>query len=306
MSCCSPDQSKALKILGERKQEYLNYESSEKLTWCSGCGDYGIQKALQRALVLEKIAPHNLLWCFDIGCHGNGSDKINTYTLHGLHGRIISAAAGAAVANPNIKVIAEAGDGGTFSEGPNHLIHAVRNNYPMVFVLHNNENYGLTIGQASSMTRMGQSMNGSPDGPTAEPMNACQFVLGLKPTFVARVFSGDVDHMTGIMRQALNHDGFAFVEVLQLCPTFNKATSQTWFLDRIRYIEDLKGYDETDVWAAMKAAGDLDKEIMVGVLYRDKNSKSFLQRVSTRASQKKALTEEVESFDVSPLLEALK
>jgi 2-oxoglutarate ferredoxin oxidoreductase subunit beta len=298
MSCCDKKQSQVIRELSAKKNEYMKFEGSEKLTWCSGCGDFGIQKALERALVLENIAARDVALAFDIGCHGNGSDKINCNTIHGLHGRVVSLAAGISIANPKLKVIAEGGDGGTFSEGPNHLLHAVRNNYNMVFILHNNENYGLTIGQASSMTRRGQPMAGSPDGVTAEPMNACQFVLGLNPSFVARTFSGDVEHMTEVLRAAIKHDGFAFVEVMQLCPTFNKATSQTWFQDRIKKIEK----PCADIWDAKKVAQDLEKEIAMGILYEDKNQKSFLHRLANRQGHEKPLTEEVKSMNIDTLI----
>ncbi|MBI5421807.1 hypothetical protein HZA44_01585 [Candidatus Peregrinibacteria bacterium] len=292
-------------LLADRKQEYMKYESSQKLTWCEGCGNFGIQKALERALVLEGITTNNVLMCFDIGCHGNGSDKIagiGGYTLHGLHGRIISAAAGAALANPRIKVVAEAGDGGTFSEGPGHLIHAVRSNYPMLFILHNNENYGLTTGQASAMTRKGYPMNGSPDGVGAEPINACDFVLGLKPSFVARAFSNDVSHMTDVLRAGLRHNGFAFVEVLQTCPTYNKATPEPWYWDKLRPVDQIKGYDASNLKMAREAAQDMDKEIKVGVLYQDKNSVNFLERLPGRKGIKTALVDEVKAFDIAKLI----
>jgi 2-oxoglutarate/2-oxoacid ferredoxin oxidoreductase subunit beta len=294
-----------LKTLAERKKQYMKLEGSEKLTWCSGCGDFGIQKALERSLVLENLTTQDVALMFDIGCHGNGSDKIGAYTFHGLHGRVLPAAGGACLANPNIKVIAEAGDGGTFSEGVNHLVHAVRNNYPMMFILHNNENYGLTVGQASSTTRCGQSMNASPDGVHAPPMNPCHFIMGLHPTFVARTFSGDVKHMTTVFQAALRHDGFAFVEVMQLCPTFNKATSSTWFWDRIRYVEDLKGYDVTDLEVARRASADIEKEIMMGILYDNPDRPNLLDMFPSRREKKTSLVEEVGHYDIRPLMNDL-
>lgn len=294
-----------LKTLAERKREYMKLESNEKLTWCSGCGDFGIQKALERSLVLQGLSTQDMVIFFDIGCHGNGADKIGAYTFHGLHGRVIPAASAAALANPKLKIIAEGGDGGTFSEGVNHLVHAVRHNYPMVFILHNNENYGLTIGQASATTRCGQSMNGSPDGVPTPPMNACHFVLSLNPTFVARTYSGDLKHMTEILRAALNHNGFAFVEIMQLCPTFNHATSATWFWERIRYVDQLKGYDPTDLDAALRASKDLEKEIMMGVLYQAKKSVNFLERLPARQGRKTALVEEVGPYDIGKLMKRL-
>lgn len=296
-----------LKALADRKDEYMKYESNQALTWCEGCGNFPIQKALERALVLEGLKTSDVLLCFDIGCHGNGSDKIagmGGYTLHGLHGRIVSAAAGAALANPRIKVIAEAGDGGTFSEGPGHLIHAVRSNYPMLFILHNNENYGLTTGQASATTRKGHPMNGSPDGVVVDPINTCEFVLGLGPSFVARSFSGDVNHMTDILRAGLRHNGFAFVEILQTCPTYNLATPQSWYWDKVRHLEEVKGYDSSDVDMAREAARDLEKEIKIGVLYQDKNSVNFLDRLPARKGIKTALVDEVKPFDVGKLTQA--
>ena len=293
--------------LADRKQDYLNFEAGQKLDWCDGCGNFGIQHALERALVLEGMKTSDVLLCFDIGCHGNGSDKIagiGGTTMHGLHGRIISAAAGAALANPKIKVIAEAGDGGTFSEGPGHLIHAVRSNYPMLFILHNNENYGLTTGQASATTRKGFPMNGSPDGVVTEPINTCDFVLGLHPSFVARSFSGDVKHMTDVLRAGLRHNGFAFVEILQACPTYNKATPQGWYWDKMRHLEEMKGYDPSNLETARKAARDLEKDIRIGVLYQDRKSVNFLERLPARKGIKTSLVDEVRAYDIGKLTKA--
>ncbi len=289
-----------IKLLADRKDEYLRFEGNERLTWCSGCGNFGIQKALERALVLEGFKTPDVLLCFDIGCNGNGSDKIagtGGITFHGLHGRVISAAAGAALANPRIKVVASAGDGATFSEGPGHLLHAVRSNYPMLFILHNNENFALTTGQASATTRKGFPMNGSPDGVVLDPINACDFVLGLKPSFVARSFSGDVNHMTDILRSALRHNGFAFVEMLQLCPTYNRATSYEWLSQRVQY---LKTTPKT-IEAARKAAADMEEKINVGILYQNVESPNFLERLPNRKGVKTALVDEVKAYDIKKL-----
>lgn len=296
--------SQELKTLAQKKREYMKLESNEKLTWCANCGNYGIQKALERALILEGFTNQDIALFFDIGCNGNGADKINAYSFHGLHGRVISVAAGACLANPRIKVIAEGGDGGTFSEGVNHLVHAVRSNYPMLFILHNNENYGLTIGQASATTRLGQPMSGSPDGVPIPPINACSFVLNLGPTFVARTYSGDVKHMTEIFRAGLKHNGFAFIEVMQLCPTFNKATSANWFWDRIRYVDQLKNYNPHNIDVALEASRDLEKEITMGLLYQDKKSVNFLERLPARKGKKTTLVEEVKPYDVGKLIKS--
>ena len=283
----------------QKAAAFTKFETNKKITWCSNCGNYAILNALTRALVLEGIEKKNLLLCFDIGCNGNAADKIETYTLHGLHGRVISVAAGAALANSSVKVIAFGGDGGTFSEGVNHLVHAIRNNYPIVFVHHNNENYGLTVGQASSTTRCGAVMNGAPDGVTAPPINTLQFVLSLDPSFVARGFSGDVNHLTEIFRSALNHKGFAYVEVLQACPTYNKLTPDAWYAGRVKFVEDLKKYDRHDIWQARKIVEDMDKKIYLGLIYENKNKPDFLSLQKSRQGAKTNLVEEVRTRKVS-------
>ncbi len=288
-----------LKNLSEKKDTYVKYETDEVITWCHGCGNYNIQNALKRALTLEGFKTQNILYCFDIGCNGNGSDKIGGYTFHGLHGRVISIASGASIANPHIKVIASGGDGGTMSEGINHLIHAVRNDYPVLFILHNNHNYGLTTGQASATTPKGFAMNGSPDGVLPDPMNPSEFVLNLNPSFVARSFSGDIKHMTKVLRRALNHKGFAFVEMLQVCPTYNKATPQSWYWDRIKYTSDLKDYKANDIEKAKKLTKDLEKNIYLGVLYEDPKKENFIEKLQNRKNLKTAPVDEVKHYSIS-------
>lgn len=297
---------KTLQKLADKGQEFMRYETPKEITWCSNCGNFGIQNAIRRALVLEDIDWKDTLFCFDIGCNGNGSDKIEAYTIHGLHGRVINLAAGAKIANHKLHVIASAGDGATFSEGVNHLVHGIRNNYPMVFIHHNNENYGLTTGQPSALTRKGVVLNSAPDGVGVEPINVLDFVLALNPSFVARSYSGDVDHMTEMMRLALNHDGFAFIEVLQACPTYNRETPDAWYAERVKYLKDLPDYDNTDIWQARKLVQDLDDEIYAGLIYRNPNLQSFLAAQPNRTYGKTALVDEVEHVDVTELLERLR
>lgn len=285
---------KNIEQLEKNSRKYLQFETEDrKITWCGNCGNYGIQNALKRALTLEGLGRKDFLLCFDVGCNGNGSDKIEANTLHGLHGRVISLAAGASIANGKMRVIASAGDGATFSEGVNHLVHAVRNNYRVVFIHHNNENYGLTTGQASALTRKGIKMNATPDGVQIPPINPLDFVLGLNPSFVARSFSGEPDHLTEMLRLALNHDGFSFIDVLQACPTYNRATPDHWYSERIRDVKSLKKYDNQDLWAARKLVQDLEKEIYIGLLYHNPERPSFIETQPQRRGIKTALVEEV-------------
>jgi 2-oxoglutarate ferredoxin oxidoreductase subunit beta len=275
------------------------YDSKNKHTWCSGCGDYGILSAIKRALTLENIQPHNAVMCFDVGCNGNASDKVNTNTIHGLHGRSTILASGIANANPKLQVIATGGDGSTFSEGINHLIHCIRNNYNITFICHNNANYGLTIGQASSITPAGQNMNALPGETVAEPLNTLDLVLSCKPTFVARGFSGNITQMTDIIRKGMQNQGFSYVEMLQVCPTFNKFTPQEWYWDKIYDLKEAN-HDTSDIWSARKIALDTDK-LGLGVIYENPRE-SFLETQKYR-NPKSSLVEEVKNYEISELLE---
>lgn len=302
MSCTTCTSSDQLSTLAEKSSFASQFDSKELITWCNGCGNFGVINALKRALTLENIGIQDCLLCFDIGCNGNGADKISAYTLHGLHGRTVSIAAGAVLANPKMKVVAIAGDGATFSEGVNHLVHAIRSNYPMLFIMHNNENYGLTIGQASATTRTGQKMNGSPDGPPATPLNAMEMILGLRPTFAARCFSGMVGHMTEMFQAGLKHNGFACMEVMQVCPTYNKATPQEWFWDRVKRVDEISGYDRHDLWQARRIAEDLENQIAIGILYEDPKSANFYERLPSRKGISTVPVEEVRHYDISKIL----
>jgi 2-oxoglutarate ferredoxin oxidoreductase subunit beta len=281
---------------------FHDYYSDNLYTWCTNCGNYGIHAAVKRALVAECRDPQDTLLCFDIGCHGNGSDKIGGYRAHGLHGRVLPFACGASITNSRVKVLAFGGDGGSLGEGVNHLVHAIRGNYPVVFVLHNNLNYGLTQGQASSTTKPGMKMNSSPDGITSDPLHPVRFVLSLQPSFVARSFSGDVHHMTKTLQAALQHNGFAFVEILQSCPTYNRATPHEWYQQRVFDVSSVEGYDGKSYEAAARIAEDLEEKIAIGVLYQDKERVPFLKRQANRQDVTTELVDEVKVGGIEELV----
>jgi 2-oxoglutarate ferredoxin oxidoreductase subunit beta len=294
--------SNCLSCVSNKNVKYSDYESTQLYNWCTNCGNYGIHAAVKRALVMENISPKDVLLCFDIGCNGNGSDKIRAYTYHGLHGRVIPFAAGACIANRNIKVIAFGGDGATLSEGINHLIHAVRSNYDMTFVLHDNNNYGLTTGQASATTPQDTPMNTSPDGVTASTLNPTELVLNLEPSFVARGFSGKVKELTEILRKAINHKGFSYVEALQSCPTYNYATPHEWYFEHTYDIETDPDYDKFNLEYAKKIAKDRRDRIATGILYQDFNKADFLSRQTNRKNINSEMVDEVQIYDTSNIL----
>ena len=290
-----------LNTLLSKADNYLKFESKNKHTWCSGCGNYGIIAAMKRALTLEGFEPSNVMMCYDVGCNGNESDKFYANTIHGLHGRVLPLATGAHLANPNLKVIAQAGDGSTLSEGINHLVHAIRCNYNFTFVLHNNSIYGLTIGQASSTTRENQKISGTPNQTVIPTLNILDFVLSLKPSFVARSFSSNVDHLTATIQAGLNHNGFSFIEVMQACPTFNKATPQEWYWDKLLDVSTIEGYDPTDIWQARRIVQDQDEKLAVGIIYQNERP-TFEDLQVNRQSYTTTLAQEVKSYDITNLM----
>lgn len=273
--------------------KFSDYYHSEPYNWCTNCGNYGIAAATKRALVSLNIKPKDTLLCFDIGCNGNGSDKIGGYRIHGLHGRVIPLASGACIANRNITVVASGGDGATLSEGVNHLVHAVRNNYNFTMILHNNCNYGLTKGQASATTKEGISMDSSPDGVDAKPINVMNFVLNLGATYAARGFSGNVTQMTELIKAGIEHKGFAIIEILQNCPTYNKSTTHEWYQDRVFDTINIPSYDNSNRNQAISVSADLEDKIATGIIFQDKNSIPYYDKLENRVGYPTELVDEV-------------
>jgi 2-oxoglutarate ferredoxin oxidoreductase subunit beta len=278
------------------------FHSKNTCTWCDGCGNYGIWTAAKMALTELGIAPHQALLCYDVGCHGNASDKLEGYRFHGLHGRVLPFAAGAKLANPSLPVLAFGGDGASFSEGIGHLVHAVRSHYPIVFILHNNGNYGLTTGQASSLTPQDQKMNTAPNGMPEHTLNSMDFIFSLEPTFVARGFSGDIKQMTSILKQAIGHRGFAFVDILQACPTYNHFATHTMLLEKYYKVEE-ENHNPSDFKKARALAVDTSKRIATGILYKREDVPNFYERLVPRIGKTTAPVDEVQAFDIGKLME---
>ncbi len=274
------------------------YYSETRCTWCDGCGNYGIWTAVKYALVGLNLHPWQVCLCYDVGCHGNGSDKIQGYRFHGLHGRVIPFAAGAKLANTKIPVIAFAGDGAAFSEGVGHLVHALRSNYPITFVLHNNGNYALTTGQATPLTWQGQPMNMSPNGIPERTLPGMDFIFSLEPTFVARGFSGDIKLMTRILKAAIQHRGFAFVEMLQACPTYDHFATHEYLLERY-FDANADGHDPSDLQQAKTLAVQAQDRIACGILYQREDIPDFYERLIPRQGLQTTCVEEVRKYDVS-------
>ncbi|MGI9659665.1 MAG: 2-oxoacid:ferredoxin oxidoreductase subunit beta [Gaiellaceae bacterium] len=199
-----------------------DFTSDQEPRWCPGCGDYAILASVQALMPELGVAPHDTVFVAGIGCAGRFSYYMDTYGLHGIHGRAPALATGLAVARPDLDVWVVSGDGDALSIGGNHLIHALRRNVPVKILLFNNQIYGLTKGQYSPTSEIGKITKSTPFGALDHPFNPLAVALGAEATFVARTIDVDRKHLMATLREAAEHEGSAFVEIYQNCPVFNE------------------------------------------------------------------------------------
>ena len=235
--------------------------------WCPGCGNFGILAAVNKALVDLNIEPHQVLLVSGIGQAGKLPHYTRGNVFNSLHGRPIPLAIGAKIANPELTIIVFSGDGDAYGEGGNHFIHAARRNHDITYIVHNNQVYGLTKGQASPTSDIGFITTSTPFGAT-NPINPIGLALASGAGFVARGFAGDVAHLSTIMREGIQHKGFALIDVLQPCVSFNKKNTYQWYRQRVYKLEELQEYDPTEKEAAQKKSQEWGDRIPIGVIYR--------------------------------------
>jgi 2-oxoglutarate ferredoxin oxidoreductase subunit beta len=198
-----------------------DFTSDQEVRWCPGCGDYAILSAVQAFMPELGIEPHETVFVSGIGCSGRFTYYMDTYGVHGIHGRAPAIATGIATANPRLNVFVVTGDGDGLSIGGNHLIHALRRNVNLKILMFNNQIYGLTKGQYSPTSEEGKVTKSTPFGSVDHPFNPIALALGAEATFVARTVDNDRAHLTGVLRQAAAHRGTSFVEIYQNCNVFN-------------------------------------------------------------------------------------
>jgi 2-oxoglutarate/2-oxoacid ferredoxin oxidoreductase subunit beta len=198
-----------------------DFSSDQETRWCPGCGDYAVLAAVQGLMPELGIPPHRVVFVSGIGCAGRFAYYMDTYGMHGIHGRAPALATGLAAARGDLSIWVITGDGDALSIGGNHLIHALRRNVPVKILMFNNQIYGLTKGQASPTSELGKVTKSTPFGAADEPFNPLALALGAGATFAARTIDRDRVHMTAVLRAAAEHCGAAFVEIYQNCPVFN-------------------------------------------------------------------------------------
>jgi 2-oxoglutarate ferredoxin oxidoreductase subunit beta len=235
--------------------------------WCPGCGDFGVLAAVQKALVDLQIPNHQIVTVSGIGCSSNFPGFIETYGMHTLHGRSLPVATGVKMANPDLTVLVTGGDGDGLGIGGNHLTHTIRRNVDLTYIIMDNQIYGLTTGQTSPTSRLGMKTKSTPFGNIEGPLYPITMALAAGATFVARGFSGDQKHLTDLIKQAIQHKGFSFLDVFSPCVTYNKDNTFQWFRPRVKRLEDDASYDASNWIGAMEKSTIWGEEIPIGKFF---------------------------------------
>ncbi|OGY18373.1 MAG: 2-oxoacid ferredoxin oxidoreductase [Candidatus Chisholmbacteria bacterium RIFCSPLOWO2_01_FULL_50_28] len=283
----------------EEPPKQTEYQSTVFPTWCPGCGDFGIWGSLKNSLVSLNLHPWQFVVVFGIGCSGNMADFFHAHGFHALHGRGIPNATAIKLTNHTLPVIIVAGDGDTYGEGMGHFIAAARGNHDITVIVHNNQVYGLTTGQSAPTTTKGTKTKSTPGGTIEIGVNPMALAISSGATFVSRAFSGDMAHTAGLIKQAVEHKGFALVDILQPCVTFNRINTYDWYRQRVYKLDD-EGYTPTDRTKAFAKALEEEK-IPLGIFYREE--KPAYHEEVTALKEKPLVEQSISSIDLAPALE---
>jgi len=242
------------------------FEAEAHNTWCPGCGDFAILKSLKLALADLDIQPHQALVVSGIGCGSKLPDYMTVNGFMTIHGRPLPVATGAKLANPDLHVVVVDGDGDAYGIGGNHFVQTCRRNPDITQVVENNQIYGLTKGQYSPTSDKGFVTTTSPEGAIELAFNPMAVALASGATFIARGFAGEPKHLASLIAQGIKHRGYALIDVLQPCVTFNRVNTYEWYRERIYHLDD--SYDPSDREAAWLRAHEWADRIPLGILYR--------------------------------------
>lgn len=242
------------------------------IAWCPGCGNFNILKALKLALSDLALPPNQVTLVSGIGQAAKTPHYFRTNLFDGLHGRALPAATAIKAVNPDLTVIAESGDGDMYGEGGNHFLSTIRRNPDLTNIVHNNMVYGLTKGQASPTSLRGFRTPVQVEGVALEPFNPMAVAIALDASFVARAFSGDLDRTKEIIMRAIQHEGYALVDILQPCVSFNRQNTYQWFREHTYYLEE--SYDPGNRIEAFRRSVETEK-MPLGILYINPGKPTF-------------------------------
>lgn len=264
------------------------------------CGDFGIWVAIKNALVELGVKPQNILLVSGIGCSSKVPYWVNVYGFNGLHGRPLPVATAAKLANHELTVITQAGDGDQYSEGGNHLLHAMKRNIDICHLVHDNQVYGLTVNESSATTEKGAKTRSQPHGTIEKPLNPLQFALAAGATFVARGFAGDTRHLINLIVEGVKHKGFAFIDILQPCVTYNHINTFQYFFRKVYKLEE-ENWQPTDKVKAFEKAQEWEERIPLGIFY--KTEEPTLDSQFPQIKETPLVKQPVGNVDISKLME---
>ena len=253
---------------------FKDFRNDVKPNWCPGCGDFSVQAAIQRAAANVGLEPENLAIISGIGCSGRISGYINSYGVHGIHGRALPIAQGVKMANRDLTVIASGGDGDGFAIGMGHTVHAIRRNINITYIVMDNQIYGLTKGQTSPRSAMGFKTKSTPEGSIEESISPMKLALSVGATFVAQSFSTDLKELTSLIEAGIKHDGFSFINVFSPCVTYNKVNTYDWFKENLTKLSDVEGYDSSSKDIAMQTLLN-HNGLVTGLIYQNTDRPSY-------------------------------
>jgi 2-oxoglutarate ferredoxin oxidoreductase subunit beta len=277
---------------------------SVEITWCPGCGNFSILESLKGTLESLEIEPVDLVIVSGIGQAAKTPHYLKCNLFNGLHGRSLPLATAVKATNPHLTVVAQGGDGDMYGEGGNHLLHAIRRNPDITVLVHNNMVYGLTKGQASPTSSRGFTTGLQVHGVVSEPLNPLAMAISLDASFVARAFAGDRKETSRILTAAIRHRGFALVDILQPCVTFNKVNTYQWFTDHIEPISD--SHDTTERIRALELAF-MKGKLPVGTLYVNDDRPTFEEVLPVYDSSDEPLyNREVDREELRALIDSLR
>ncbi len=242
--------------------------------WCPGCGDFGVLNALQNAYAKLGRGNHDHLTVSGIGCSSNLPGFIRTYGMHTLHGRSLPVATGAKLANHELNVVVTGGDGDGYGIGGNHFIHTMRKNIDLLYIVMNNETYGLTVGQASPTTQVDEITDSTPFGNIETPLNPVAMAIVAGATYVARAFSSEGKQLAELMYNGMQHKGFAFIDVISPCLTWKDDEIFDYWKERVNFLEN---HDASDKAAALEQAVKTGHDTQLGLFYHDTSRPSLDQ-----------------------------
>jgi 2-oxoglutarate ferredoxin oxidoreductase subunit beta len=245
-----------------------DFDYDVRPTWCVGCGNYGILNAVKRALTEVGIAPHQAMIVTGIGCGSKIHHYMTVNGAHGLHGRPWPVAQGVKLAAHDMQVLVIHGDGDGYGEGLGHFAHAVRRNPHITEIVQNNKIYGLTKGQYSPTSERGKIRSTTPQGSIEHPVQPLALAITHNAQFVARGYPGELKHLISILVEAITWPGYALVDVLQPCVTFNRERAYNFYRERVYKLEEDADYDPSNRTMAWERAQEWGERIPIGVFYR--------------------------------------